>query len=85
MSKSFFQTFLWFKFRTSFQICIYWPTFVIDAVPLNAILELYAFWVTVDILVSFCNFVFLRKQKTKELPAFEVQYERKKALLASKI
>ena len=39
----------------------------------------------VDILVSFCNFVFLRKQKTKKLPAFEVQYLCKKAMLANKI
>ena len=36
-----------------------------------------------DILVSFCNFVFLRKQKTKKLPAFEMQYVCKKALLAN--
>ena len=35
-------------------------------------------------LVSFCNFVFLRKQKTKKLPAFEVQYVCKKALLIYK-
>ena len=39
----------------------------------------------VDTLVSFCNFVFLREQKTKKLPAFEVQYVCKKALLANKI
>ena len=34
----------------------------------------------VDILVTFCNFVFLCKQKTEKLLAFEVRYVCKKAL-----
>ena len=48
----FLQIFLWFKFCTSTQICIYLPTFVLiytlcnSAIPLNAILELYEFRVT---------------------------------------
>ena len=48
----FLQIFLWFKFCTSVQICIYLPTFVLiytlcnSAVPLNAIFELYVFRVT---------------------------------------
>ena len=50
----FFQIFLRFKFCTSVQISIYcqplcyYIHYVIDAVPLNAILELYAFRETCD-------------------------------------
>ena len=41
--------------------------------------------ILLHVTLSFCNFVFLRKQKTKKLPAFEVRYVCKKALLVNKI